>query len=235
MRSLRLLGMVCLTVGVCGFTCTAAALAEELPELLPNPTKTQPLGFKGEGGNLTLETAKGTKFQCTGYTDEGTITSVRSGTAHIDFKGCRTGKTGCSTSGDAAETVLDEGAINLVTFLRSNILTLGIEANLSESANLAINCGVLLVLLKGAIIAEVTNGKELEKIKSGEGVLRQAKGSQEIKECDHPVEVCFEENKFKEKIHKKFLLQIELGKGFEEAGLEMTGKVTLAKEVELHF
>jgi len=199
----------------------------ENPEVLPVPTAKEPLKFTSQGSSPTFETTKGTKLTCEKYTSSGELTSARSGEATIDFSGCQTEGTKCNSAGDPAGTVLDHGAIHVVDTLVGGVLTVGIQANLSEAANLVFKCGgVITIEVKGAIITVATGVKDLQKFKELKGTAQQSKGEQEPKECDLPKETCE---------GKKFVIEINTGKGFELMGALETGTVVFEKEIEVHF
>jgi hypothetical protein len=239
MRRLRwlvvvsVLGLVVVSIYV--FPTTASAEETSNPQILPTPTVSEPLKFTGEGGSTVFEMASGNSFKCTSYTYKGEMTSGRSGTGTIDFSTCESKGAKCKTEGDASGTILDHGALHVVDIEQAGKLSLAIQANLSEVANLIFACGVLKIEVKGAIIAlasGVTSGVKLKAIK---GADEQTKGKQAVKECALPLETCFEETKAKEKVHKKFLLEANAGESFVETGMETKGEVKFEKEVSVDF
>jgi hypothetical protein len=219
---------------VLGGVVSAAASAEELPELLPTPAKGQKFESKTpKGVNSTIETSTGSKVACAAATDKGEFTSAKKGTVTIDLTGCKSTKgetkTACNTAGDAKETILfDEAGFQLVDVLLSNILLLGILI-LIPALLVKIECGLLKILKLGSVIGVAESLKELQKTKEVTFTLKQTKGEQGEKTCMAPKVPCVE------KPGGEFLPMIELGKSEELFGEETIDEVTFEKEYEAHF
>jgi hypothetical protein len=225
MKRLRLVGLVFTVVFALSVVASTTASAEN-PEILPNPTATAPLKFTAEGGRGTVETTNGTIMTCTKGRAQGEFTSVRLGTASGDAEGCRTGNANCTSTGDPAGVILESNVdIHLVDFKVKTTLELGIVGKPKETVK--IKCGILSVEGRGAGLGKVEGVKSLEKTNTAKVISRQTKGEQELKTCELDKAFC---------AGQKFVPEVNFGAaGFELAGGEGEGKVTFAKEIEVHF
>jgi hypothetical protein len=217
---------------VLGGVVSAAASAEELPELLPNPAKGQKFTSKANGSSI-IETSTGSQLTCTAATDKGEFTSAKTGVVTVDLTGCKSTKgetkSPCNTAGDAKETILlNEAGFQLVDVLLSNILLLGLLV-LVPALLLKIECGLLKILVLGPVIGVAEPLKELQKTKEVTFTFTQTKGEQGEKTCMAPKVPCAE------KPGGEFLLKTEFGKGEELSGESTVDEVTFEKEYEAHF
>ncbi len=195
------------------------------PLILPTPTSKAPLEFTATSGKAILETAEA-KIECKEDTASGEFIGVREGTTTIDFHGCKDTSLGvsCHSLGDATETILTGGSVELVDLEKSSKLVLGLEFAPKE---LHVECSIALVLIKGATIGEISGIENGKATKTGTAIFKQEKGKQAIKECHLTKKFCES---------KKFLLEASLSGGaFKEAGLETEEKFTFGKEATFDF
>jgi hypothetical protein len=194
------------------------------PLILPAPTVEAPVEFTATIGKVILEANKG-KIECKEGTSSGSFWSSREATMGVTLKGCKdtTLSLGCKTRTHAAETMVLKGSAVLVD-LEKTKLTLGLEMAPEE---MVLECATVLVLLKGAMIGEVSGVENGKNTKTATVIDKQEKGKQAIKECHLTKATCE---------GKKFQLEAAFSGGaFEEAGAELEAKVTLSKEVSFDF
>jgi hypothetical protein len=224
MRKSRLLGlalMAFLALSVIG----AATAAAEFPEILPLPTPAAPLKFTSKGGVATLTTTKGLTITCEDLTNKGEFTSARLGVVTIDFLGaCSSEGIKCKTAGDETGTILTPAAdIHLVDAKKGTELRLD---TVVTPKPFTISCGVVKSEIRGAAIGLGEKVTSLVKTSTLTANFVQAKGEQEIKECELDKAFCE---------GKKFGLEANFGAGFELAGENVSDAITLEKEAEFHF
>jgi hypothetical protein len=195
------------------------------PVILPTPTSKAPLDFTATSGKAILESSGKSKIECKEDSASGEFTGFREGTSTIDFHGCKDTSLGaaCESLGDTKETILTGGSVELVALEKESKLALGLEFAPQE---LHLECGAVLVLIKGTTIGEVGGIENGKPTKIGTAIFKQEKGKQAIVECRLTKKFCE---------GKKFMLEANFGKAFEEAGLETEEKLTFAKEATFDF
>jgi hypothetical protein len=199
-------------------------IKEGNPLILPAPLPVAPLEFTAASGKVTLEAAGGGKVECKEGSYTGSFTEVREGTMSLAFHGCKSSGLSCNTLGDTKETILASGKIELVDLEKSK-LALGFEFSPSE---LNIECPSikLTITMKGSSVGEVTGVESEKGTKTATVVLKQEKGKQAIKECHLTKTFCE---------GKKFQLEVNFGKGLEEAGETLEAKLAFASEAKVDF
>jgi hypothetical protein len=234
MRKAVLLSLALLTFMALGVIGASVASAEELgnPEILPVPTVGEPLNITGiEGKEPAFETTKASKIKCGEVKGSGSFTSRRLGVGTLHFTGkCESKGIECLSEGDAAGTYLmPKVDWHLVDLLENNALTLGLEI-LPLPQPFLILCGVLHLSLTGSALGLVLV-KDLQKTKHFEVHFGQTTAGEQIEqECILDKEFCEPGGK-----PKKFLLELNFGKGFELATLSVLVLALTEKEAEVHF
>ena len=235
MRRFQAIGLAILAVLALSAIIAATASAENV-EVLPNPTKTEPLTFESEGPAGVLEGEQaGSPIECGGgVKNKGEITSANLGVATLTFTACKSNISGAkreSLPKVAAGTVELKVDFHLVDVLLPKgepapELMLGLAVILLEL--LHVECGAALLILFGAaVIGEFNQGAESGvKTKQGTVLFEQSKGVQGVKECDLDKAFCS---------GKTFGLYVELGKGREKAGVKQEDKIKLAKEAAFDY
>jgi hypothetical protein len=203
---------------------TEEAEKEGNPLILPAPTAQAPLTFTATSGKVVLESVGKSKIECKEDTATGEFTGVREGAIAITLAGCKGTSLGvaCHGLGEPSETILLRGAIELVDLEKVKLI-LGLEISPEE---LKVECATVKVTIKGAVIGEVTGVESGKKTKSATAVFKKEGGKQTIKECHLTKKFCE---------GKKFSLEANFGKAFEEAAVEAEQKVTFAKEIAIDF
>lgn len=151
MRRFKVLGLALIATFMVGAVVTsmASAAAMTLPEFsVLTGWKT---GTVGKGAKLN---ATGAEIKCeeTG-TSEGTATSKSLGSFRIDFKGCELLGKECHSLGDTGKTILTLGIWHLV------LIVLGTEhlwLVLFLVTELHIECGTLLITVRGNVLGMIT-------------------------------------------------------------------------------
>ncbi len=228
MKRLKLLGIAILAIFALGAIAAATASAENV-EILPTPTKAEPLEFKSvnvkEVKSILTGEKAGSAIECEESTSTGEMTSTNLGVGEIDFHGCKSELNGskCSSLGDEGGLILlpiDWHAVDVLLPAGEPApeLMLGFVAILLEL--LHVECGTLLILVGAAVIGEFGQfTKSGALTKSGTILFAEStKGVQKVKECDLDKAFCS---------GKTFGLYIELGKGREKGGETSEDEVTL--------
>jgi hypothetical protein len=243
MKHLRLFGLMVIAVLALGATTAASAWAIEDPEILPNPTEKAPLHVTSEGKAsfihiLETSTSK-RKIECTEVTNSLEFTSARLGKGEIDFHNCKSSGSKCLTLGDKELLILIPVDVHLVDVLLPEItkgldlLSLGIWIKPLEEVH--IECGVILILVKGSVIGEFLNLKAelIEKVtlllalfEEAEISFEQKEGKQSFTKCDLDKTFC-EGHEFK--------LEANFGKGPEPAGELSADIVKAEKGTKIHI
>ncbi|HTZ85385.1 MAG TPA: hypothetical protein VMB05_01845 [Solirubrobacteraceae bacterium] len=195
----------------------------ENPAISPAPTTKSPLTFTTSSGESTLQSKAKSSITCKESSGSGEFTGIREGTAKVTFHGCKSSGVGCHGKGEAAETIASSGNVELVDLEKESELTLGLEFAPSE---LNVECGATSVTIKGTVIGEFSGIEFAKKTKTGTLKLKQEGGKQAIKECHLTKAFCE---------GKKFLLEANFGKGFEEAGETVEQKFTFGKEAGFYY
>jgi hypothetical protein len=233
MQRFRLLGIALLAIFAISAIASATAAAEN-PEILPVPTAKLPLKFTSEGldTKYVLETTKKLQILCKTVTNKGEFTSQDSGTVKIDFEGCESKEVKCKAEGDMNGIILVFADINLVDLKKAGLAlkeSLGIELlPLEKGENkLIITCGILKTEVRGSALGREDKIKELVKTKTGELLLNQKDGEEELTECEFLKAFCDKQ---------VFRLESNLNGAFELAA-ELALKVDLffEKEFEVHY
>jgi len=235
MQRFKLIGLSLLAVLLFSAVATATASAA-LPEILPVPTEATPLTFTTTGeGNAVLLTTAGKEIVCKKSKSEGKFTSADKGETTIKFNECTTekGAVKCKNA-EAEEILLSKYVIHLVTLkLKPGLTVLGLGLLvLIPSTLLAFTCGVLKILVLGAVIGEFLGINTLEKIKTTEtrklAFLEEKSGLQLYRTCEELKAVC----EGKEFLLKSTFTTLE----HEELASQLTTQVvSLGKEAEVHF
>jgi hypothetical protein len=238
MQRLRLFGLALLAIFAVGAITSATSFAEEAgnPKMLCLGTEgkcTFPITFTGKSEKGELITELGS-VKCTEEgSNSGEITGVRTATANIDFHGCTlsTNKEKCSTTGDAAGTILLSAVpVKLVAYKSGTALLAGL---LFSPTEVLMTCGTVKVKIKGTVIALVALESPItsEESKNLKVLFDHAGNKQTPEECELPKETCEKEGK-----KVKFFLEGNLGVGFEHAALAETKTLlVLATDVKLDF
>jgi hypothetical protein len=235
MKRLRLLGLAILAIFALSAIAAATASAENV-EVLPVPTKTEPLKFtsKGPAGKLEGEQA-GSAIECKEVTNKGEITSANLGVGTLIFTGCKSALNGAkcrslpeTTTNGTIELKVDIHLIDVLLLKPEPApeLMLGLAIILLEL--LHVTCSATeLILIGGIIIGEFNKFAE-SGVKTKEGTVNfeQTKGVQKVKECDFDKAFCS---------GKTFGLYVELGKGREKGGIEQEDTITLEKEAAFDY
>jgi hypothetical protein len=213
MSSCALLVMILL-----GLSGAQAASAEEggKPFILPEPTKTTPLKFTSTSGSVKIEDAGSILLECSSGTTQGEFTSKRSGTITMVFKGCAWKSLTCQNKGaEHGLITFSKAGAHLVTLSAER---LGLVVTLP--APVSVECW-LGAEFRGSFIGVVGVPKEME-TKSATLEFNQAKGAQQVKECELDKEFCLAGG-----VHKKFSLEAFTGSKFVEMGVQRTDTMTL--------
>jgi hypothetical protein len=215
MKRLTILGLALLALAALSAVAVSAASAEE--GVLP------PEAFKIKGGIAKLQTLEGALIESTALTGEGTFLIEKEKDQHatgkISFTGAKAEGFPAKTLGDAAETIL-ANVLFLFCLVEPKTLVFGVLIQPTETVHVEVPALGILILVKGAVIGQVTKGglagKEFEVQLAGE------KGDQKkALECEIN--------------GKKFKHSYEAGldtKADSDASQQATATVTFAKEVK---
>jgi hypothetical protein len=210
MRRLKLLGLTLMAVFALGAVASATASAEPTVAFLPGTTETN---FTTTSGTGLLESSNKKAITCTKDKASGNIKTSDEGSASVDFEGCKQGTLNCNTAKDAKGIVL---LANLGLALVDTTKGAGIVFELPST--LTIECGTVLIEVKGSVIGELN--KHNEEVTEAEVKLNQKSGEQTqvaYTECEETEEECKETKEEK--------LECNLGGKFELCG-EKTSEIT---------
>ncbi len=172
-----LLALLALTATSAITAATANAVTNA--ELLPAPTVSSPLNAKVVGGKGKLVTVGGKEVSCTGFQGSGKFTSATLGEGSIEFTGCTTEGSKCTTGSDAKGTILaPTGDLLAVSVSEASKLLLGLL--ITPTANVTFTCGVLKFEVKGSIIIEAGQLRESSLTETLKTVPMPAEGTKEL-------------------------------------------------------
>jgi hypothetical protein len=200
------------------------AAAVEKTKILPEPTVKEPVSGFGSSGEVSFETASGTRLKCEKATATGKFTTPNSGTGEAHVVGCESLGFKCNSPGaKSGEVILKDEALYWKGL--SAAKTLIAVAVALITGTFEIECTALVKLKKRGCTAGQVPAEELnKKIKVLTGTLKQSKGKQEITEIMKPEGTEF--------IKCQSELSIN-GGAFELIGQEGSGTLTVEKEIEL--
>jgi opacity protein-like surface antigen len=232
MRRLKLMGLAIVAVFALAAIAVASASAA-LPEVKTALGEAFPAVASGESGNATLSTALSSPITATGVkikiefskaSDEGTYTA--------NFTGTTFEKEQCNTEGDADNTVLVSGKLNLVVALNAAKTGNQFAGAFTVPAGFNVKCGPLgkvklTIPVEGIAIGaieEVTESKELTTFKGNLKCTKPSNGKQELKEFKN------EAGTF-----EKQILKANLGLGNESGCEEVEKAVPLTSTKMIEF
>jgi hypothetical protein len=168
-----------------GASVTSASAAE-LTKILPEPTEKSPISGTGTAGEVSFETASGSKFTCAKATGTGEFTGPNDGHGEVSVTGCKALGFSCNSPGAKSGEVILKDTIHYWSgFLGGKLIAVAVAL---ITKNLIIECPVLGTKMekKGCTAGEVPPSSLNTKIKSVGGTLKQTKGKQEITEILPP-------------------------------------------------
>jgi hypothetical protein len=197
MKTMRIIGACFVTVFALS-AITAASASAKLPQIL---FKEPAGGFPGTFTSVNLpapknvgrfETAGGTKIECTGQTDKGTIESAHLGKVEVKFTGCSTevlgSKLECESSGAGKGNIaipleFHLGLEHTSTSTTVPALLLLLPGGLSGSFTFKCGGSLMTIVAKGNLNCLLTDleGKEVVKEHAYTSLqlnCRQSKGKQ---------------------------------------------------------
>jgi hypothetical protein len=162
MHRLKILGLALMAMFALAAVVQATANAANmtLPEFV---TRT---GWTGTSKAGKLTTASGNEIKCTAGTNEGTMeASKKLGTFTIDFTHCTSEKplagVACSSTGDAAETILTHGSwhlvLNTISGTDHHLIWFLLEP-------LVVKCSVFEFKISGTLLGLITPANTLTKV-----------------------------------------------------------------------
>ncbi len=172
-----LLALLALTATSAITAATANAVTNA--EFLPAPTTSSPLKASISGGKLKLVTVGGKEVGCTGFQGKGEFTSATLGTGSIEFTGCTSEGSKCTTGSDAKGTILAP-TVDLLAVSVSEASKLLLGLLITPTANLSFACGVLKFEIKGSVVAEAGQLRESSLTETLKTVPRPAEGTKEL-------------------------------------------------------
>lgn len=218
MRRVRLAGCVLAALGL--LAAASVASAAETPYVLPEPTKVEPILFLIASESVSL-TRGAIKISCETSAGLGELNGPREGDIEMTLQKCSALGISCNTEGAGEGDIEIAPELHFVTYTELKLLGV-----LTLPGEREVKCGKTMVKIRGNVLGTVEGVASGVETEEAQIRFKTESSKQTPKECSLPAGFC---------VSRKFLLEADLGAGWEELTLVAKEKLVFAKKIEVIY